>query len=1059
MFHFAGFGGSLGVGILDSVDQILATLAIAARQPLGSMTTLETIDDKRTFVASDGSLMTLLRVDGARKVVGGVELEELNEGARIALAPYLDRAGHALQVWYVRDPDGAPLTVARALQPAERAASAIRLELDDLFAERKRRLPAYLAAESFYVALWTRPVSLTKSQANQAKQEAGEFLKGQPKNSRGMKLTFTPENIRSRHLGFSTSMQQDLSALGIRCELVDAHEALRAIRISVYPDTIENKWKPSLPGDPTPARPMEGGETNDVSGLLWPTLSQQLFNRDAEQVSPNAVRIGDLIFTGVDLTLAPEEVQAFSALLSRLAENRMPWRISFLFEGGGSDSLSMKGIFSSLLTWASDDNKRINNAIKQLKAATIEGETIVKFRVSFCTWAPQDDERLLRERSAILLRAIEGWGHCQASDMAGDPLEGVMSSALGLAVRSTAPPGVAPIRDAVYWLPWGRAANPWKAGPVLYRTPDGKAWPYQPGSSQQTSWIDLVFAPPGYGKSVLMNTINLACCLAPSTSTGQAKLPRIAIIDIGPSSSGLVSLLQEALPEGRKYEAMYKRLQMRPDNAINPFDTQLGSRHPLPSERAFIVNLLTLLATPLGQPNPYDGMSDLVGIVVDEMYKMYSETGMPRPYSRGDDPNVDAYVKQYNISLQEKPTWWEVVDALHKAGCEHGAMLAQRYAVPVLQDVVVAARSRAVEDLFSDTKIPTGESVIVAFTRMISGSIREYPILAAPTKFDIGGARVCALDLDEVAPRGGASADRQTAVMYMLARYVLARDYFLNEEVLKSFRPEYRPHHMLRIRELRESPKRLIYDEFHRTGAADAVRSQVKIDIREGRKWGVQICLASQLLDDFDDQMVDQATGIWILGAGSEGAVKECTERFALGATAKFVLRHRLSGPTSAGAPLMAVLSLKDGRYEQFLVNTLGPVELWAMSTTAEDAEIRKRLYNRIGPRTARARLAERFPSGSAKGEIERRVAVMSENEDNISDEAANSILDVIVEELVAMRSSEELAAEQGDFPGYNKPGRSGGNGNANGKSRGPRPGGKPGNGPPRKRKKKQVSA
>ncbi|MBV6632829.1 MAG: hypothetical protein KI792_07335 [Alphaproteobacteria bacterium] len=1022
---------------------------------------LETVDDKRTFVGNDGSLMTLMRIDGARKIVGGVELEELNEGARIALAPYLDRAGHAFQVWFVRDPDGAPTSVARALQPAEKAASAIGLELDDLFNERKRRLPSYLAAEGLYMALWTRPVSLTKSQAEQAKKEAGDFLKGQPKNVRGMRLAFTPENIRSRHLGFITSMQQDMSALGLRCELMEVHEALRTIRTAVYPDTIDNQWKPSLPGDPTPSRGLDGGEKNDISALIWPTLSQQMFNRDAEQISPTAVRVGDLLFTGVDLTLAPEEVQAFSALLSRLTENRMPWRISFLFEGGGADQISMKGIFASLLTWASDDNKRINNAIKQLKASTIEGETIVKFRVSFATWAKVDEEKVLRERGAVLLRAIEGWGHCQASDMAGDPLEGVMSSGLGLAVRSTAPAGIAPIKDAVYWLPWGRAANPWKAGPVLFRTPDGKPWPYQPGSSQQTSWIDLVFAPPGYGKSVLMNTINLACCLAPGTSTGSAKLPRIAIIDIGPSSSGLVSLMQEALPEGRKHEAMYKRLQMRPDNAINPFDTQLGSRHPLPSERAFIVNLLTLLATPLGQPNPYDGMSDLVGIVVDEMYKMFSEAGMPRPYSQGDDTTVDQYIKDHNISLQEKPTWWEVVDALHDSGNEHGAMLAQRYAVPVLQDVVVAARSRAVEDLFADTKIPTGESVIVAFTRMISGSIREYPILASPTRFDIGGARVCALDLDEVAPRGGASADRQTAVMYMLARYVLARDYFLNEEVLKSFTPSYRPFHMARIRELRESPKRLIYDEFHRTGAADAVRAQVKIDIREGRKWGVQICLASQLLDDFDDQMVDQATGIWILGAGSEGAVKECTERFALGATAKFVLRHRLSGPTSAGAPLMAVLSLKDGRYEQFLVNTLGPVELWAMSTTAEDAEIRKRLYNRVGPRTARSRLAERFPSGSAKGEIERRVASMAESaDDGLDEEAANSLIDVIVEELVQMRSTEELEAQSGgklaEVAGYGKPKGSGGE--RKGK---PRKGPSKGKRPPAgaKKKRRQVPA
>ena len=53
--------GDFCVGLLDSVDQILATLAMAARQPLGSMTTLETTDDKRTSVASDGSLMTIMR--------------------------------------------------------------------------------------------------------------------------------------------------------------------------------------------------------------------------------------------------------------------------------------------------------------------------------------------------------------------------------------------------------------------------------------------------------------------------------------------------------------------------------------------------------------------------------------------------------------------------------------------------------------------------------------------------------------------------------------------------------------------------------------------------------------------------------------------------------------------------------------------------------------------------------------------------------------------------------------------------------------------------------------
>ena len=95
----------------------------------------------------------------------------------------------------------------------------------------------------------------------------------------------------------------------------------------------------------------------------------------------------------------------------------------------------------------------------------------------------------------------------------------------------------------VTMLPIVRPASPWDNGALLFRTPDGKPWPFQPGSSQQTTWIDLVYARPGSGKSVLSNALNLALCL----SAGITRLPRIAIIDIGPSSSGLISLLKEAL--------------------------------------------------------------------------------------------------------------------------------------------------------------------------------------------------------------------------------------------------------------------------------------------------------------------------------------------------------------------------------------------------------------------------------------------------------------------------------------------------------------------------------
>ena len=43
------------------------------------------------------------------------------------------------------------------------------------------------------------------------------------------------------------------------------------------------------------------------------------------------------------------------------------------------------------------------------------------------------------------------------------------------------------------------------------------------------------------------------------------------------------------------------------------------------------------------------------------------------------------------------------------------------------------------------------------------------------------------------------------------------------------------------------------------------------------------------------------------------------------------------------------LLSTNEGRYEQHLINTLGPIELWALSTSAEDVTLRTRLYEKVG--------------------------------------------------------------------------------------------------------------
>jgi intracellular multiplication protein IcmB len=181
--------------------------------------------------------------------------------------------------------------------------------------------------------------------------------------------------------------------------------------------------------------------------------------------------------------------------------------------------------------------------------------------------------------------------------------------------------------------------------------------------------------------------------------------------------------------------------------------------------------------------------------------------------------------------------------------------------------------------------------------------------------------------------------------------------------------------------------------------------------VREGRKWGVQITLASQLLDDFDDDMVDLATGVWILGAAvSDRVVSVATERFGLSDTARWVMRHRLTGPRRSGAPALLILGTNEGRYEQFLMNTMGPIELWAYSTSAEDVALRRRLYEQLGAARGRQVLASTFPGGTARPEIQRRVAIRTESGE-VSSSATSAVIDEIADDIARMAIAEPIQA------------------------------------------------
>lgn len=991
--------GNWADSFFEGVDTFFAWLSTSLKQTTESYCDLETADSPTVLVNHDGSLLSVLKIEGITALAGQDEFEALVEGLDNAFQASMSRPGHALQVFFSHDKQNIKKVIQDIYAAADSTSQRLELNLNDLFKERVDYLSLYCAEEKLFFVLYTRPFNLAGDQlkaANKAKLKMIKDTKAPPFKNTQTIYAAMPE-LRDTHDAYVRSILNDLGSLNIYANLLDVHDAIHAIRMTADPDFTSEDWRASLPGDKIYPREIHSFE-GDSSDLLWPSLAKQVIPRDAETLDLRTVMVGNKIYSSVYIDLFPKDIRPFVTLFSRILPAHIPWRITFLIESEGLETIKFKGLLAAILSFSSAQNRLISDSVNLLKYLQINtDDTIIKLRVVATTWAKEGDTALLRRRSSELVKAIQGWGSTDVSEICGDPFSGFVSSMLATTLHSTAVSSVAPLSDVISMLPITRPASPWNNGALLFRTPDGKPWPFQPGSSQQTTWIDLIYARPGSGKSVLSNALNLALCL----SAGLTRLPRIAIIDIGPSSSGLISLLKEALPASKRHLVAYHRLRMTPDYSINPFDTQLGCRYPTALERSFLVNFLTLLTTPLGAAKPYDGMPDLAGMVVDELYKSMADEFNPTPYAPGVEELIDSILEEIGFVRDSKSTWWEVTDALYSAGFTHEALLAQRYAMPLLADAASICRTASIEDLYEKVTAPTGESLINSFSRMISGTVREYSILSRVTSFDIGDARVVSLDLDEVAKSGGDAADRQTSVMYMLARYMLARHYYLTEECLNSIPDQYREYHKQRILEIREDPKRIVYDEFHRTSRSQAVRDQVIIDMREGRKWKVQIALLSQSVEDFDSVMIEFGTAIYIMDAGPSQAVDKTCQIFGLSNTAKIALRTRVHGPKLGGATFLVQYATKNGIHIQLLTLTLGPIELWAFSTTSEDTVIRNQLYRHLGPAEARRVLANVFPNGTSSKEIEERLVALKSYEGLIEDNAKESVIEQLISDIL----------------------------------------------------------
>src|SRR5277367_5392130 len=118
--------------MIQFLNELFASLLMTARQPMEAFIQLETADDDTTLVGHDGSLVSIIKLFGARQIIGDAEYQWIIEQATLKLGARFDRPGFAMQIYFARDPAMIGPDLDRYMRGNRAAIRALDLDLEDL---------------------------------------------------------------------------------------------------------------------------------------------------------------------------------------------------------------------------------------------------------------------------------------------------------------------------------------------------------------------------------------------------------------------------------------------------------------------------------------------------------------------------------------------------------------------------------------------------------------------------------------------------------------------------------------------------------------------------------------------------------------------------------------------------------------------------------------------------------------------------------------------------------------------------------------------------------------
>jgi len=360
--------------------------------------------------------------------------------------------------------------------------------------------------------------------------------------------------------------------------------------------------------------------------------------------------------------------------------------------------------------------------------------------------------------------------------------------------------------------------------------------------------------------------------------------------------------------------------------------------------------------------------------------------------------------ERYLPDWWEGATWYEVRDLLFGAGCVREAQRAQFQAVPELADMTTFLNHADIQSAYGKVMRDNSQERLLDYLhRCMTAACSDFKMLAGRTQYVISPTtRVIAIDLNNVMGDDSNSGHLKTGIMYLFAGQVAGGDFVLpqyKEALMAAVDPLYHAMHLERLEQLDQEVKTKVYDELHNAAKVPFIFPMLETQDREQRKFGIRTVLSSQYVRDFPKAILESANSLFMMEVDPQDE-KFLIEHFNVPKVTIRKFQRIGSGPAAdgSGVPFLGVFKIKGrGTLARILKNAMGPLELWALNSSATDSPLRRLLYEEVGGSTARAILADAFKQGTAE-------KLLALRQKQAGDTDTSNVTRTLANELIARR-------------------------------------------------------